>query len=111
MGRITPSYRQLYQKAIMELRARYRSSLVDPELKEAFDSLQKEAWNPEQSAMGNSTPTIPTVLDGLNLTANVHNRKLIEMLKRKIEEKDRTIGELMGRLEDMEKGIIPKSKS
>jgi len=88
MGRITPSFRILYEKTIRELRARYRSSLVDLGLKEAFDFMQKEAWNPEQSAMGNSTPTLPTVLDGLNLTANVHNRKLIELLNRKIEEKD-----------------------
>jgi hypothetical protein len=44
----------------------------------AFDLLLKEAWNPEQAAMGNST--LPTVSDKLNIMASIHNRNLIAAL-------------------------------
>ncbi len=106
MGRITPSFRQLYEKTVNELKTLYQSSLIDLGHKEAFDFLLKEAWNTEQSAMGNSN--IPTVLDGLNLSANIHNRKLIELLNRRLKEKDRVIEELKERLVDLEARIVSK---
>jgi polyhydroxyalkanoate synthesis regulator phasin len=52
----------------------------------------KEAWNPEQAAMGNST--LPTVSDKLNIMASIHNRKLIAALSRELKEKDSQIQEL-----------------
>jgi polyhydroxyalkanoate synthesis regulator phasin len=52
----------------------------------------KEAWNPEQAAMGNST--LPTVSDKLNIMASIHNRKLIAVLSRELKEKDSEIQEL-----------------
>jgi hypothetical protein len=52
----------------------------------------KEAWNPEQAAMGNST--LPTVSDKLNVMASIHNRKLIAALSRELKEKDSQIQEL-----------------
>jgi prefoldin subunit 5 len=52
----------------------------------------KEAWNPEQAAMGNST--LPTVSDKLNVMASIHNRKLIAALSRELKEKDSEIQEL-----------------
>jgi predicted transcriptional regulator len=54
--------------------------------------LLKEAWNPEQAAMGNST--LPTVSDKLNVMASVHNRKLIAALAKELKEKDSEIQEL-----------------
>jgi hypothetical protein len=45
----------------MELKA----ALVDLGHKSAFDLLSKEAWNPEQAVMGNST--LPIVCDKLNI--------------------------------------------
>jgi polyhydroxyalkanoate synthesis regulator phasin len=60
--------------------------------KNAFDFLLKEAWNPEQAAMGNST--LPTVSDKLNVMAAIHNRKLIAALSRELKEKDSQIQEL-----------------
>jgi hypothetical protein len=60
--------------------------------KSAFDLLLKEAWNPEQAAMGNST--LPTVSDKLNIMASIHNRKLIAALSRELREKDSQIQEL-----------------
>lgn len=48
--------------------------------------LLKEAWNPEQSAMGNST--LPTVSDKLNVMASIHNRKLIATLAKELKAKD-----------------------
>ena len=63
------------------------AALVDLNHKSAFDLLLKEAWNPEQAAMGNST--LPTVGDKLNVMASIHNRKLIAIcLERKITEKN-----------------------
>jgi hypothetical protein len=59
---------------------------VDLGHKSAFDLLLKEAWNPEQAAMGNST--LPTVSDKLNVMASIHNRKLIAVLAKELKEKD-----------------------
>ena len=66
-----------------------QSALVDLGHKSAFDLLLKEAWNPEQAAMGNST--LPTVCDKLNVMAAIHNRKLIAALVRELREKDEII--------------------
>src|ERR687887_1303737 len=92
MGRITPSFRQLYEEIISELRTEMQAALVDLGHKNAFDLLLKEAWNPEQAAMGNST--LPTVSDKLNVMASIHNRKLITALSRELKEKDTQIQEL-----------------
>lgn len=92
MGRITPSFRQLYEEVISELRTELQAALVDLGHKNAFDLLLKEAWNPEQDAMGNST--LPTVSDKLNIMASIHNRKLIAVLSRELKEKDAKIEEL-----------------
>ncbi|MDQ3903665.1 MAG: hypothetical protein M3247_08505 [Thermoproteota archaeon] len=51
MGRITPSFRQLYEEIISELRTELQAALVDLGHKSAFDLLLKEAWNPAQAAM------------------------------------------------------------
>ena len=92
MGRITPSFRQLYEEIISELRTELQAALVDLGHKTALDNLLKEAWNPEQAAMGNST--LPTVSDKLNVMASIHNRKLITALSRELKEKDSEIQEL-----------------
>src|SRR5215216_8097557 len=92
MGRITPSFRQLYEETISELRTELQAALVDLSHKSAFDLLLKEAWNPEQAAMGNST--LPTVSDKLNVMASIHNRKLIAILTKGLKERDSQIQEL-----------------
>jgi hypothetical protein len=79
--------------------------------KNAFDLLLKEAWNPEQAAMGNST--LPTVSDKLNVMASIHNRKLIAALAKELKEKDSEIQELMQRvisLEDKVNGMYMEMK-
>jgi hypothetical protein len=100
MGRITPSFRQLYEETISELRTELQAALVDLSHKSAFDLLLKEAWNPEQAAMGNST--LPTVGDKLNVMASIHNRKLIAVLTKGLKEKDREIEELKQRVSSLE---------
>jgi predicted transcriptional regulator len=73
--------------------------------------LLKEAWNPEQAAMGNST--LPTVSDKLNVMASIHNRKLIAALAKELKEKDSEIQELMQRiisLEDKLNGLYMEMK-
>ena len=97
MGRITPSFRQRYEALISELRKSYQSALIDVGHREAFNLLLKEAWCLEQAAMGDSN--LPTVVDALNITANIHNRKLIEALRRRLEEQERVIQELQRRVE------------
>jgi polyhydroxyalkanoate synthesis regulator phasin len=82
----------LYEEIISELRTELQAALVDLGHKSAFDLLLKEAWNPEQAAMGNST--LPTVSDKLNIMASIHNRKLIAALSRELKEKDSHVQEL-----------------
>src|SRR5918996_4895040 len=100
MGRITPSFRQLYEETISEMRTELQAALVDLSHKSAFDLLLKEAWNPEQAAMGNST--LPTVCDKLNVMASIHNRKLIAILAKGFKEKDRELEELKQRVTSLE---------
>ena len=100
MGRITPSFRQLYEETVSELRTELQAALVDLSHKNAFDLLLKEAWNPEQAAMGNST--LPTVSDKLNVMASIHNRKLIAVLTKVLKEKDQDIEELKQRVSSLE---------
>ena len=49
------SFRQLYQETVSDLQTELKAALVDLGHKSASDLLLKEAWNPEQAAMGNST--------------------------------------------------------
>jgi hypothetical protein len=100
MGRITPSFRQLYEETISEMRTELQAALVDLNHKSAFDLLLKEAWNPEQAAMGNST--LPTVSDKLNVMASIHNRKLIAILTKGLKEKDREIEKLKQQVSSLE---------
>ena len=100
MGRVTPSFRQLYEETISELRTELQAALVDLGHKSAFDLLLKEAWNPEQAAMGNST--LPTVSDKLNVMASIHNRKLLAVLTKGLKEKDREIEELKSQVSSLE---------
>jgi hypothetical protein len=83
----------------MELQA----ALVDLGHKSAFDLLLKEAWNPEQAAMGNST--LPTVCDKLNVMASIHNRKLIAALARELNQKESIIKKLEERMESIEQRL------
>jgi hypothetical protein len=89
MGRLTPSFRQLYDEVISEIRTELQGAFVDLGHKKAFDLLLK-VWGSEQAAMGNST--LPTVCDKLNIVANVHNRyKLIASLVNELKDKDTII--------------------
>ena len=100
MGRITPSFRQLYEETISELKMELQAALVDLGHKSAFDLLLKEAWNSEQAAMGNST--LPTVCDKLNIMASIHNRKLLAALVRQLNERDSIIEKLEERIVSLE---------
>ena len=100
MGRITPSFRQLYEETISEMRTELQAALVDLNHKSAFDLLLKEVWNPEQAAMGNST--LPTVSDKLNVMASIHNRKLIAILTKGLKERDREIEDLKQQVSSLE---------
>jgi hypothetical protein len=103
MGRISPSFRQLYEETISELKMELQAALLDLGHKNAFDLLLKEAWNPEQAAMGNST--LPTVCDKLNVMASIHNRKLIAALTRELNQKDFIINKLEERIESLEQRL------
>ena len=112
MGRITPSFRQLYEETVAELKSEFQSALVDLGHKSAFDSLLKDCWSREQAAMGNST--LPTVCDKLNLVASIHNRKLTAVMARELKEKDLKINQLSDRIIELEntmKIIMDKLKT
>jgi hypothetical protein len=112
MGRITPSFRQLYEETVAELKSELQSAMVDLGHKSAFDSILKDAWSREQAAMGNST--LPTVCDKLNLIASIHNRKLTAAMARELKEKDLKINQLSHKIDELEnaiKIILDKLKS
>jgi hypothetical protein len=112
MGRITPSFRQLYEETVAELKSELQSAMVDLGHKSAFDLLLKDAWSREQAAMGNST--LPTVCDKLNLIASVHNRKLTDTMSRELKEKDMKLKQLSDKIIELEntvKIIMDKMKA
>jgi hypothetical protein len=112
MGRITPSFRQLYEETIAELKSELQSAMVDLGHKSAFDLILKDAWNREQAAMGNST--LPTVCDKLNLIASIHNRKLTATMSKELKDKDVKIKQLSERMVELEntvKIIMDKMKT
>ena len=96
MGRLTPSFRQLYEETISEFKMELQAALVDLGHKSAFDLLLKEVWNPEQAAMGNCT--LPTICDKMNIMASIHNRKLIAGLTRELNQRDTLIKKLEERI-------------
>lgn len=84
-----PSFRQLYEETLSELKMELQAALVDLGHKKAIDLLLKEAWNAEQASMGNST--LPTVCDKLNIMAAIHNRKIIAALVRELNQRNSII--------------------
>jgi CII-binding regulator of phage lambda lysogenization HflD len=100
MGRITPTFMQLYEETISELKMELQAALIDLGHKSAFDLLLKEAWNSEQAAMGNST--LPTVCDKLNIMASIHNRKLLASLVRELSERNSIIEKFEKRIVSLE---------
>ena len=112
MGRITPSFRQLYEETVAELKSELQSAMVDLGHKSAFDMILKDAWSREQAAMGNST--LPTVCDKLNLIASIHNRKITAAMARELKEKDMKLKQLSDRIIELEntvKTIMDKMKA
>jgi hypothetical protein len=103
MGRITPSFRQLYEETVAELKSELQSAMVDLGHKSAFDLILKDAWSREQAAMGNST--LPTVCDKLNLIASIHNRKLTAAMAKELKDKDMKIKQLSDRSIELENTV------
>ena len=81
MGRITQSFRMLFQRELAELK-RYKEALMDAGRRDAFDSLVR-AWSSEMGAM--TYTRIPTTLDVMLLTAIIDNRKEILKLTESLE--------------------------
>jgi hypothetical protein len=103
MDRITPSFRQLYEETVAELKSELQFAMVDLGHKSAFESLLRDAWSREQAAMGNST--LPTVCDKLSLVASIHNRKLTETMTKDLKEKDLEIKQLSNKIDELENAI------
>ena len=103
MGRITPSFRQLYEEIIAELKSELQSAMVDLGHKSAFDLILRDAWSREQAAMGNST--LPTVCDKLNLIASIYNRKITANMARELKEKDIKIIQLSDKISELENTV------
>lgn len=86
-----------------------RNCFVEISHKEAFDLLYKEAWRPEEAAMGNST--LPTILDKLCMVANIHTRKLVELIKAELKIRETRIQELEGMIDSLEKKINDQDRA
>ncbi|MFQ5951745.1 MAG: hypothetical protein ACE5KH_06655, partial [Candidatus Geothermarchaeales archaeon] len=95
MGRVTPSFRQIYQALIEELRKHFQKTLLDPNHREAFDVLLREAWTREDHAMGNAK--VPYALDVMNLMGNVHLMGEVVRLRKELSEMEEKLAEVEGR--------------
>ncbi len=96
MGRITPSFRQMFLRELRKLRNKrkgFYNTLRDPAHKEAFDALIRDAWQPESAAMVQSD--LYGVIDDMNLMASVNVKKEIEAFKEKIKEMEDHLQEMV----------------
>ena len=100
MGRITPSFRQLFHSEVEELKRYFQKTLLDKGHVEAFNLLLREAWSAEDHAMGVSN--VPYPLDIMNLMANVHNMKCVEQVRKGLRDGEGKMLELERRLERLE---------
>ncbi len=107
MGRLTPSFRTVYAEVLEDMRKEIQGCFIDLGHKAAFDPLLKEAWGPEEAAMGNST--LVTVLDKMVMVANIHNRKLIANFSEELKKRDPVLSYLSGRIESLEKRMEEES--
>ena len=108
-GKNNTTFRQIYEETISGLKTELQAALVDLGHKSAFDLLLREAWNPEQAAMGNSS--LPTVCDKLNIMASIHNRKLVAALVRELREKDEIIEKFEERITAIENQLEEAKRS
>jgi len=108
IGRLTPSFRTVYSEVLYDLRKEMRNCFVEVTHKDAFDLLYKEAWRPEEAAMGNST--LPTVLYKLCMVVNISTRKLIAVIKAKITIKDTKIKVLQEMIDSHENKIDDQTR-
>ena len=85
LGSMTPSFHSLLQRQLEELTRSggFQNTLLDVGHTQAFDSLIREAWSPEDAALSHAG--IPHILDVLNLMANVHTKKCLEELEGQIQ--------------------------
>ena len=96
MGRITPSFRQMFLRELRRLRNKrkgFYNTLREPKHKEAFDALIRDAWQPESAAMVQSD--LYGVIDDMNLMASVNVKKEIEALKETINEVEDHLQEIV----------------
>ena len=85
---------------VEELKRTFYKAILDPGHREAFNQLVR-AWCSEDTAM--SLASIPCVLDNMNLMANVHNKKCIEELRKRIKDDDEKMLELERRMGELAK--------
>ena len=81
-GRITPPIRMSFNDQVARLRNEYRDAIVKPARKEAFDRLV-EAWSSELGAITYAESV--SMFDLMLLTAVVENRRLIDDLTDKLQ--------------------------
>lgn len=86
MGRITPSFRQIFMDLMRQLRFKKCSffyQLRDVKHRDAFDIIFREAWASEMAAM--TQANIYPITDVVNLMAAVHVRADLVEIEERIE--------------------------
>ena len=94
MGRITPSFRQLFLQWLHHVHHRKGSlfrRLPDTADRDAFDALVRDAWAPETAAMAEAN--IHPVIDIVNLMAEVNIKAELERLTRHLETLQKQVDE------------------
>ncbi|UCH37282.1 MAG: hypothetical protein JSV76_06285 [Candidatus Bathyarchaeota archaeon] len=69
---------------LLQRTAGFRDTLLEVKYQNAFDRLVIEAWHSEENAI--LTTEIPSIMDTLNLLANISNKRIFEMLQKTVED-------------------------
>lgn len=80
---------------LLQRTAGFRDTLLEIKYQNAFDRLVTEAWRFEENAI--LTTDIPSIMDALNLLANISNKRVFEMLQKKAEDLEQKLDAIQRR--------------
>jgi hypothetical protein len=92
---------------LLQRTAGFRDTLLEIKYQNAFDLLVTEAWCSEENAI--LTTEIPSIMDALNLLANISNKRIFERLRKTAEDLEQKLDAIQRRSSGKNENRINKS--
>jgi hypothetical protein len=92
---------------LLQRTAGFRDTLLEMKYQDAFDLLVTEAWHSEENAI--LTTELPSIMDAMNLLANISNKRIFETLRKTVEELEQTLNTIQRQSIEKKANRIDKS--